>query len=122
MTKKSRGKKLPGFTYETKTGCGPMYVTINEKDGQPWEIFTTMGKAGGCATCQTEAISRSISIGLQNGVEPKLYIKQIQGISCHSPITEGEIKILSCADAIAKIFKEHQENKTVATAAAPEKA
>ena len=113
MTKKTRGKKLPGFTYQTATGCGKMYVTLNEKDGQVWELFATMGKAGGCASCQIETIGRIISVGFQNGVEPKLIIKQMQGISCHSPLVIGESKTLSCADAIAKVLKEHLENKTV---------
>jgi len=110
---KSRGKKLPGWTMQTATGCGKLYVTVNEKDGQPFELFATMGKAGGCSSCLMQAIGRIASVALQNGTEPKLLIKQMGGLSCHSPLIVGDSKTLSCADAISKVLKEYQESKEV---------
>jgi ribonucleoside-diphosphate reductase alpha chain len=98
---------------QTATGCGKLYVTINEKDGQPFEIFAMMGKAGGCASCQMQTIGRIMSVSLQNGTEPKALIKQMSGLSCHSPLIIGDSKTLSCADAIAKVFKEYQDSKAV---------
>jgi ribonucleoside-diphosphate reductase alpha chain len=110
--KKARPVKLPGTTYQTKTGCGPLYVTINEDNGTVFEIFASMGKAGGCAASQIESIGRLISLGLRSGVLPEQIIKQLSGISCHQSLTINEdTKIMSCADAIAKIIKLHMEAK-----------
>jgi ribonucleoside-diphosphate reductase alpha chain len=103
----SRKKKLSGTTYQIKTGCGTLYVTINENDNKPFEIFATIGKTGGCAASQIEAIGRLISLGLRGGTDPKKIIKQLSGICCHAALMIGEDKIMSCADAIAKVIKEH---------------
>jgi ribonucleoside-diphosphate reductase alpha chain len=110
--KKQRPKQLSGYTYQTVTGCGKIYITINEHDGKPFEIFATIGKAGGCACAQTEAIGRLVSLGLQRGIVSSHFIKQLSGICCHSAlIAEGD-KIMSCADAIAKVLKKYIEAKT----------
>lgn len=111
--KRERPKALKGFTYQMKTGCGPLYVTVNEdQDGMPFELFTTMGKAGGCAASQSEAIGRMVSLAWRSGVKPQEIIKQLQGISCHCPSGFGENKVLSCADAVAKAVMEHMVNAT----------
>jgi len=109
--KKSRQQKLPGCTYQTKTGCGTLYITINEDEGCPFEVFITMGKAGGCAASQLESIGRLVSLGLRYGAPPAQFVKQLQGISCHSPIVAEGNKVLSCADAIAKAIKLHMDGK-----------
>jgi len=113
--KKKRPQKLSGFTYQVETGCGSMYVTINEDGGTPFEVFATMGKAGGCAASQIETIGRLISLGLRSGVQIEQVVRQMQGISCHSVSGTGENRVLSCADAVAKtIFlylKDKEEKK-----------
>lgn len=111
--KKSRPNQLSGHTYQTNTGCGKLYITINEHDGEPFELFATMGKAGGCACAQIEAIGRLVSLGLRSGVKIDQFIRQMQGISCHSALTTGDDKTLSCADAIAKALKQRVEMATV---------
>lgn len=111
MNKKERPFKLAGFTYETKTGCGPMYVTINEDKGELFEVFATMGKAGGCAASQIETIGRLISLSLRSGVKVDQIVKQMHGISCHSASGIGDHKVLSCADAVAKTIILHLEDK-----------
>jgi ribonucleoside-diphosphate reductase alpha chain len=110
--KKVRPKQLSGHTYQTVTGCGKIYITINEHDGKPFEIFATIGKAGGCACAQTEAIGRLVSLGLQRGIVSGHFIKQLSGICCHSAlVVEGDM-VMSCADAIAKTLKKHVDIKT----------
>ena len=105
--KKVRPKSLPGNTVEVETGCGPMYVTLNsDKDGL-FEVFVTMGKAGGCAASQIEAIGRLVSLALRSGVQPYQITKQLSGICCHSALTKEGEKIASCADAVAKVIKQH---------------
>ena len=112
--KKPRPQKLPGTTYSIRTGCGEMYITINEDHEHMFEVFATMGKAGGCASSQIEAIGRLISLALRSGVDAKQIIKQLMSISCHWAITiDDNTKSLSCADAIAKTIKLHLEQKEV---------
>jgi ribonucleoside-diphosphate reductase alpha chain len=105
--KRERPKVLKGWTYQMRTGCGPLYVTVNEDKAGIFELFTTMGKAGGCAASQSEAIGRMVSLAWRTGIQARQVIKQLQGISCHSPYGFGENKVLSCADAVAKAIQSH---------------
>ena len=102
-----RPKALRGSTYQMDTGCGPLYVTINEDEEGIFELFTTMGKAGGCASSQCEAIGRMVSLAWRSGVEAAPVIKQLVGICCHQPAGFGVEKVLSCADAVAKAIERH---------------
>jgi len=105
--KRERPKVLKGWTYQMQTGCGPLYVTVNEDTTGLFELFTTMGKAGGCAASQSEAIGRMVSLAWRSGIQARQVIKQLQGISCHSPSGFGENKVMSCADAVAKAIQSH---------------
>jgi ribonucleoside-diphosphate reductase alpha chain len=105
--KRERPKVLKGWTYQMQTGCGPLYVTVNEDSTGLFELFTTMGKAGGCAASQSEAIGRMVSLAWRSGLGARQVIKQLQGISCHSPSGFGDNKVLSCADAVAKAIQSH---------------
>jgi ribonucleoside-diphosphate reductase alpha chain len=98
----SRSPVLRGETREKVTGCGSLYVTVNEDDFGPREIFANMGKAGGCASASTEAIGRLISLAFRYGVPPDKIVKQLRGIRCHVPLGFGPHQILSCPDAIGK--------------------
>lgn len=112
MTKFKRPKKLKGTTFKVMTGCGELYVTINETEaGEMIEVFSTMGKAGGCASSQIEAIGRLISLGLRTGTDPGDIVKQLQGISCHSSVVEDTVQILSCSDGIAKAIGQYMTER-----------
>ena len=97
-----RPQKLEGTTLRMQTSCGWLYVTVNFKDGKLFEVFTRIGKAGGCASSQNEAIGRLVSASLRAGVSPSHIIKQLVGITCHLPNGFGDKKVLSCADALGK--------------------
>ncbi len=105
--KRDRPRALKGATYQMETGCGPLYVTVNEDNQGLFELFTTMGKAGGCAASQCEAIGRLVSLAWRSGVQARQAVKQLIGITCHKPAGFGENKILSCADAVAKAIQMH---------------
>ncbi|MGD0845612.1 MAG: vitamin B12-dependent ribonucleotide reductase [Geobacteraceae bacterium] len=124
VVKRERPKALQGWTYQMQTGCGPIYITINEDKRGLFELFTTMGKAGGCAASQCEAIGRMVSLAWRSGVQARQVIKQLLGISCHAPSGFGENKVLSCADAVAKAIQAHMMAKGYDTgleAQAPER-
>jgi ribonucleoside-diphosphate reductase alpha chain len=105
---KKRPTVIKGSTRLMKTGCGNLYVTINEDEtGRPFEVFTNIGKAGGCASSQAEAIGRLISLALRSNIEPEEIIKQLKGISCHQHSWTEEGKVLSCSDAIAKAIEKY---------------
>jgi len=108
-----------GPTVRMNTGCGNLYVTINETDdGQPFELFNHMGKAGGCAASQNEAIGRLISYALRCGASLEPLIKQLKGVSCHRPAWGEDGKISSCSDAIGKALEKYYVARTARSAAA----
>lgn len=93
-----------GTTKRIQTGCGKLYVTLNrDDDGHPIEVFVRLGKAGGCASSQTESLGRLISVILKHSIGLEEVIKQLSGIGCHQPAFVGEgKKTLSCADAVSQ--------------------
>ncbi|MEN8686625.1 MAG: vitamin B12-dependent ribonucleotide reductase [Desulfuromonadales bacterium] len=105
--KRDRPRALTGSTYQMQTGCGPLYVTINEDQAGVFELFTTMGKAGGCASSQCEAIGRLVSLAWRSGIQARQAVKQMIGITCHKPAGFGDNRITSCADAVAKAIQMH---------------
>uniref|UniRef100_UPI00048F1952 vitamin B12-dependent ribonucleotide reductase n=1 Tax=Thermoanaerobacter thermocopriae TaxID=29350 RepID=UPI00048F1952 len=97
-----------GITEKVRIGCGNLYITVNYDDQGICEVFTNLGRAGGCPS-QSEATSRLISIALRSGIDAKTIVEQLKGIRCHSTLrqmaTNKEIKVLSCPDAIGKVIE-----------------
>ncbi len=109
---RKRDKKTFGVTDKVNTGCGHLYVTVNSDEQGICEVFSMLGKAGGCASAQLEATCRMISLALRSGIDVDSVIKQLKGIRCPSIAWEGGKSTLSCADAIAGVLESHiNENK-----------
>jgi len=101
-----------GKNYKFVTGCGGLFVNINEtENGKPVELFATIGKSGNCQKCNMEALGRMVSLSFRNHVPVEKIIKQLLSIGCHKPFGMGPKKILSCPDAIAKALKRYAEEK-----------
>lgn len=100
-----RPDKTVGYTERIQTSCGHLYITVNNDDEGLCEVFAQMGKTGGCASSQIEAISRLVSLALRSGINAENVIKQLDAIRCPQPRFREGGMILSCADAIAKVLK-----------------
>ena len=115
ITPRPRPEVITGTTTKVATGCGNLYVTTNvDEDGEPFELFTQMGKAGGCAASQLEAIGRLVSLSFRAGIEVKAIIEQLRNIRCPSPSWEKGQRIFSCADAIARVIEKRLVNEKTA--------
>jgi len=103
---KPRPEVILGTTTKVGTGCGNLYITVNQdEEGNFFEVFTQMGKAGGCAASQLEAVGRLVSLALRGGIDVKVIVEQLKGIRCPSPSWDKGKKIFSCADAIARVLE-----------------
>jgi ribonucleoside-diphosphate reductase alpha chain len=109
---RSRPAELRGVTRKIDSPLGDMYVTINEDtDGRPFEVFVALGKAGGPAMADAEAIGRLISLALRSGISLRQVHKQLRGISSDRAVGFGPNKVLSSPDAIAQVIEKHLEEK-----------
>ncbi|MFW6205742.1 MAG: vitamin B12-dependent ribonucleotide reductase [Gemmatimonadota bacterium] len=112
LHKRTRPQALHGTTRKIRSPLGELYVTVNEdEDGRPFEVFATLGKAGGAAMAHAEAIGRMISLALRSGIAMDAIINQLRGISCDRAVGIGPNKVLSMPDAIGQILQLHLQEK-----------
>lgn len=109
---RSRPAELRGLTRKIVSPLGDMYVTINEdENGRPFEVFVALGKAGGPAMADAEAIGRLISLALRSGISLRQVHKQLRGISSDRFVGMGPNKVLSSPDAVAQVIERYLEEK-----------
>ncbi|OGO16266.1 MAG: ribonucleoside-diphosphate reductase, adenosylcobalamin-dependent [Chloroflexi bacterium RBG_16_48_7] len=104
---RQRPKVTKGITERVNTGCGYLYVTVNFDDHGICEVFSSLGKAGGCASAQLEGLCRLISLTLRSGIETASIVKQIRAIRCPQVSWEQGKLVLSCADAIGSVLEKY---------------
>jgi len=104
-----RPEVLKGTTYKIKTAYGNLYITINEDEHGPFEVFSQMGKAGGFFAANLEAVCRLISLSLRSGVHIEAVVRQLKGIRDPQPIWYKGEMILSLPDAIGQILEKHMK-------------
>ena len=102
---RKRPDVVQGFTQKVQTGLGAMYLTVNEVDGEPFEVFATIGKSGRSITAKAEAIGRLVSLALRSGVHVRDVVAQIKGIGGEHPVFRGKGLLLSIPDAIAWVLE-----------------
>jgi ribonucleoside-diphosphate reductase alpha chain len=112
LHKKTRPDLLSGTTRKMRSPLGDLYVTVNEDEtGRPFEVFATLGKAGGAAMADAEALGRMISLALRSGIPLPDIAKQLRGISCDRAVGFGPNKVLSMPDAIGQVLELHLMEK-----------
>ncbi|MEK9500739.1 vitamin B12-dependent ribonucleotide reductase [Gaopeijia maritima] len=110
--KRQRPAMLRGRTVKMNSPLGDLYVTINEDEGgRPFEVFCTLGKAGGAAMADAEAIGRLLSLSLRSGIPITSLKDQLRGISCDRAVGVGPNKVLSAPDAIGQAIERYLEEK-----------
>jgi len=110
--KRSRPEALKGVTRRVETPLGDLYVTITEDDkGQPFEVFMSLGKAGGALMADVEAMGRLISLALRSGIPIHEVFRQLRGISSDRAIGLGPNKILSVPDAVGIAIEKYLADK-----------
>ena len=110
--KRQRPSILRGRTIKMDCPLGDLYVTVNEDaSGRPFEVFCTLGKAGGAAMADSEAIGRLVSLSLRSGIPITAVKGQLRGISCDRAVGVGPQKVLSAPDAIAQALEQYMAEK-----------
>jgi len=110
--KRGRPGKLRGTTIRKETPLGVMFVNITEDDkGQPFEVFLNLGKAGGSAMADAEALGRMLSLALRSGIPLMEIHKQLRGISSDRVVGLGPNKVMSMPDAVGQALYEWWKDK-----------
>ncbi len=104
---RERPNAMNGVTYKMNTAYGNLYVTVNEDEHGPFEVFAQMGKAGGFFSAQTEAITRLISLSLRSNIAIEEIIAQLKGIRGPDVSFSEEGMVFSLPDAVAKVLEKH---------------
>jgi ribonucleoside-diphosphate reductase alpha chain len=109
-----RPKQLSGVTVSRKTPFGTAFITMNSDDqGNPFEVFITVGKAGSDLQADAEGLGRMLSLQLrttapQNRMEMlKLIIDQLRGIGGSRSVGLGPQRVISMPDAVAGALVDH---------------
>ena len=118
ITIKPRPSVLNGRTHRIATPLGSAFVSINEdEEGNIFEVFINVGRAGSDITADAEAIGRLISLAFRipsdyssDQVAQKV-ISQLRGIGGSSSTGFGADRVRSLADAIAKVIEQHQATR-----------
>ena len=107
-----------GRTWSIQTPVGTLHATINEdEEGNPYEIFFNVGKAGGDILAVAEGLGRLISLALRTTPAKlslsklKMIVEQISGIGGSSSVGFGVKKVRSLPDAIAKVIEDYLKEK-----------
>jgi ribonucleoside-diphosphate reductase alpha chain len=110
--KRARPDKLRSTSIRKETPLGTMFVHISEDEkGQPFEVFLNLGKAGGSAMADAEAMGRLVSLALRSGIPLMEIHRQMRGISSDRAVGLGPNKVLSVPDAIGLALEEWWREK-----------
>ena len=114
-----RPKSLSGKTERVSTGLGALFVTVNEHDGKPFEVFAQVGKAGSDVSAFTEGLARMVSLALRSDIPALEIAGQLKGIGGSMTNGFGTAKVLSVPDAIGRVLARYVSDPLGAASSAP---
>ena len=118
-----RPRTLPSSTTKLKTEHGNLYITVSlDEEGEPFEVFGSIGKAGSFTSGVTEAVCRLVSLHLRRGTPLDEIIDQMQGVSEMQPFANqigdgSSVWVLGLADGISQTLKLHLKERESKAAA-----
>jgi ribonucleoside-diphosphate reductase alpha chain len=114
VARRPRPHVLDGRTYRLSTPLGTAYITVNRNgEGEPFEVFLNVGKAGSDTAAVAEAIGRLISLALRipSSLSPtqrmKYVVDQLEGIGGGRPLGFGRDRVRSLPDGVAQVLAEY---------------
>lgn len=99
-----RPKSITGVTEVIETGCGKLYVTINQSPEYN-EVFCEAGKSGGCPASQLKSLARLTTFAWNSGTPIETIVRALIGVRCPAPKWTDGVEVLSCSDGVAKVLK-----------------
>lgn len=105
-----RPVRLTGITDSKRTPEGTLYLTLNLHNGQPFELFAQIGKAGSDIMAFTEGIARLVSLAFRCGIDPAGVAEQLLGIGGSRSVGFGPHRVRSVPDAIGRFISEYLQN------------
>ncbi|MBI3960588.1 MAG: adenosylcobalamin-dependent ribonucleoside-diphosphate reductase [Chloroflexi bacterium] len=114
FTKRPRPLLLQGSTYRKDTPLGTAYITVNsDAEGEPFEVFLNIGKAGSDVSAVSEALGRLISLTLRMpaALPPSERLRwvmdEMAGIGGGRALGFGANRVRSLPDGVAQVIAEH---------------
>ena len=116
-TTRRRPRSLPSTTTKLTTEYGSLYVTVSvDEEGEPFEVFGWLGKAGSLQHGVTELACRLVSLHLRRGTSIEEIVDHCQEISEMQPwpnaMEDGStVYIRGLGNAIAHVLKNHLKER-----------
>lgn len=114
----NRPEVLSGQTIKVRSPFGTVFVTVNEQEGRPVELFLNVGKCGSDVAADAEAIGRLCSLLLRmpspmpGERRIELMIRSLTGIGGNGEVISGLKHIRSLPDAVAHALSLRTVSKT----------
>lgn len=96
-------KERESKTFDCKSACGDIRVTVAYHNDKPIEVFVNAGDTGGCKA-NIEAIGRLASTAMRSGLPYEKIVEQLHKVDCPA-CKKGNADGKSCADIIGKHIK-----------------
>ena len=104
---RQRPVSVRGVTDRVRTGHGTMFINLTfDEEGNPFEVFANLGKAGSSDSAYLEAVARLSSLALRSGIDPEQIVEQLRGIT-DVPVWDGGTLVRSAPDAVALALSRH---------------
>lgn len=102
----NRPSTLPSKTVKVPTKYGQLYITVAEREGNPTEVYCTVGKSGASTMAKAEAVGRLSSLALRSGATIDQVVNQLINIDGGGDTVWRGQQIKSIPDAVGKVLKE----------------